>query len=348
MITASVIGAGWYAAENHIPALARRSDVRIDGVCRLGERELENVRTHFGFAFASEDVSKILARRPDIVIVASPHRLHHAHVAAALQAGAHVLCEKPMTVDPAEAWDLVARARRHGRHLLIANGYQYLPHLPAIRRRLAEGVIGKIEHMTCTFVSATRPVFEGTTGFARWQTSFFRPDLMTWQDPANGGGFAYGQMSHSIALLLWLTGLRPESVAARSYGTSDVDLADAATVGFAGGAVAAIGGSAGMPEGRRALLRLILAGSAGMMTIEMDRDEAWILTQEGIERLPIMAGDWAYNCVGPVDALVELASGRGENRAPGEIGAATVEILAAMLRSSRAGGAVQAIVGGAL
>ena len=338
MIKAAVIGAGWYAAENHIPALARRDDVVLDGVCRLGAGDLEKVRAHFGFAFASEDHRAVLARRPDIAIVASPHRLHHAHVRAALEAGAHVLCEKPMTVDPADAWDLVALARRHGRHLLIANGYQYLPHLPTIRDRLSAGAIGNIEHITCTFVSATRPVFEGSTGFARWQTTFFRPDVMTWQDPANGGGFAYGQMSHSVALMLWLTGLTPQAVAARSIGTGAVDLADAATIAFTSGAVAAIGGSAGMPEGQRALLRLVIAGSAGMMTIEMDRDEAMIHTSNGIERLPIAAGDWIYNCRGPVDALVDLAQGRGENRAPGEIGAATVGILAAMAASARTDG----------
>lgn len=343
MIRASVIGAGWYAAENHIPALARRADVLLDGVCRLGAAELAKVSTAFGFAFASEDHRAVLARRPDVVVVASPHRLHHAHVRDALDAGAHVLCEKPMTVDPAEARDLVAHARRVGRHLLIANGYHYLPHLDTIRARLAAGVIGAIEHITCTFVSATRPVFEGSVGFARWQTTMFRPDTMTWQDPSGGGGFAYGQMSHSIALMLWLTGLTPETVAARSTGTGAVDLADAAALGFAGGATAALGGAAGMPEGQRALLRLIIAGSAGVMTLELDRDEAAIHTVAGVERLPIAPGDWVYNCIGPIDALVELAQGRGDNRSPGAVGAATVAVLAGMQASSRAGGAMQVL-----
>jgi predicted dehydrogenase len=343
MIRAAVIGAGWYAAENHIPALARRADVVLDGVCRLGAEPLERVRRAFGFAFASEDYRAVLARRPDVVVVASPHHLHHRHVRDALDAGADVLCEKPMTVDPAEAHDLVARAQRLGRHLLIANGHQYLPHLPEIRRRLAAGVIGKIEYITCIFVSATRPVFEGAVGFARWETSYFRPDVATWQDPANGGGFGYGQLSHSIALMLWLTGLTPQAVSARSYGTGAVDLADAATVAFEGGAVAAIGGAAAMPEGHRALLRLVLAGSGGMMSIDMDRDAAEIQTAAGVERLPVAPGDWVYNCVGPVDALVELAQGRGENRAPAAIGAATVSIIAGMLHSARAGGAAQPI-----
>jgi predicted dehydrogenase len=334
MIKAAIIGAGWYAAENHIPVLASRNDVALDGVCRLGPEPLERVKNHFGFAFASEDHHAVLARRPDIVVVASPHHLHHEHVRDALESGAHVLCEKPMTVDPAHARDLVARAHRLNRHLLIANGYQYLPHLPDIRRRLAEGVIGKIEHIACTFVSATRPVFEGHVGFQRWTTSFFRPAIATWQDPANGGGFAYGQLSHSIALMLWLTNLTPRKVTAQTYGTGQIDLSDAATIAFDTGAVATVSGAAGMPEGHRALLRLIISGSAGTMSLELDRDTAEIHTEAGrIERLPIAPGDWIYNCAGPVNALADLAQGHGENRTPAEIGATTVAILAAMARS---------------
>ena len=338
-IRAAVIGAGWYAAESHIPTLAAHPDVILDAVCRLGARELEQLRTTFNFAFASENHHEILARHPDIVVVASPHRLHFRHVRDALDAGAHVLCEKPMTVEPTHAWDLVAHARHLNRHLLVANGYHYLPHLPAIRARLAQGAIGTIEHIACTFVSATRPVFEGTTGFARWNTTMFRPDILTWQDPLHGGGFAYGQMSHSIALMLWLTGLTPASVTARSTGPGDIDLADAATLIFTTGAVAAISGAAGMPEGQRALLRLILSGTTGMMTIELDRDEAAIHTAGGIERLAINPNDWVYTCAGPINALVDLAQGHGENLSPGETGAATVSILAAMRRSAQSGGA---------
>src|SRR3546814_4140903 len=55
------------------------------------------------------------SRRPDVVIVASPHHLHYQHARAAITSGAHVLCEKPMTLDVGEAWDLVALAKEHGR-----------------------------------------------------------------------------------------------------------------------------------------------------------------------------------------------------------------------------------------
>ena len=336
-VRVAVIGAGWYAAENHIPVLASRPDVALDGVCRLGAAELERVRSHFGFAFASEDHRDVLARRPDAAIVASPHHLHYAHARDAIEAGCHGLCEKPMTLDPAEAWDLVARARARGRHLLVANGYHYLRELARLRSLLGTAV-GPVEHVAANFVSATRNVFEGKAGLGRWQTSFFRPDPATWQDPKQGGGFAYGQLSHSIALTLWLTGLSPVSVSA-AMTPRDVDLFDAATVAFDGGAIGTFSGAAGMPEGQRALLTLHIVGRDGVVELALHRDVAAIQRHDGKEiRLDLSPGDWAYRCDGPVHALIDLAQGRGENLSSGAVGAATVDVIEAIHRSARLGG----------
>lgn len=335
-IRASVIGAGWYAAQNHIPVLAERQDVVLDGVSRLGAEPLARVKEHFGFAFASENYREVLARRPDVVVVASPHHLHYRHAREALEAGAHVLCEKPMTLDSAEAWDLVERAETRGLHLVVANGYHYLPGVDELKRRIAAGAIGRIEHAMCSFISATRDVFVGERGLQSWKTSFFRPDPATWQDPQRGGGFAYGQMSHAIALLLHLTGLRARSVSAHSFPQQGVDLCNAATLSFAEGAVGVLSGAAAMPQGNRALLRLFMTGSDGMLTAEFDRDWCEIRRFDGtVERLEIAREAWVYRCNGPVNALIDLAQGEGHNGSPGVIGAATVSIISALLHSSR-------------
>ena len=336
----AVIGAGWFAAQNHIPVLATRTDVVLDGVCRIGAAELERVRSSFGFAFASEDYREVLARRPQVVVVASPHHRHYEHCMAALDAGAHVLCEKPMTLDPAQAWALEAHARQKDRSLVLANGFNFLAGISALKQALEDGAVGRIEHVTCSFVSATRAVFEGDVGLARWQTHFFRPDRATWQDPAQGGGFAYGQLSHSIALMLWLTGLEPTAVNAHNHLAGAVDLCNAASVECSNGAVLALGGAAALPEGRRALLRLLIAGTEGVMDLEIDRDHAMVYRHDGTQRdLSVPAGQWNYHCEGPVHAVVDLAQDRGENLAPGRIGAATVSVIAAILASAGNGGA---------
>jgi len=345
-LRAAVIGAGWYAALNHIPMLARRDDVELDGVSRLGAEDLAKVQSHFGFAFASEDFRAVLARKPDIVVVASPHHLHYEHTAAALEAGAHVLCEKPMTLDPAEAWDLVARAKRLDRHLLIANGFNYLDQVDTLAARIADGLIGEIEHAMVSFISATRDVFSGEAGLKGWQTSMFRPARDTWQDPAKGGGFAYGQMSHALSLLFYLTGQAPVSISGQVMGTAGVDLANAATLTLTNGAVVSVSGAAGMPQGHHALLRLFISGSGGVVMAEFDRNNGEIRFTDGtVETLDLAPKAWSYRCDGPIDALVELARGRGSNRSPGHIGAQTTATIAAMLASAKAGGAVRPIRG---
>ena len=348
-LRASVIGAGWYAAQNHIPTLAARSEVELDGVCRLGVDELERARAHFGFAFASEDVGAVLARKPDIVVVASPHHLHFEQARAALENGAHVLCEKPMTIDPRQAWELVRIAEHHDRHLLLANGYNYLDQVDALRQRIADGAIGRIEHVMASFISATRDVFAGDDGLYAWQTAFFRPERSTWQEPTQGGGFAFGQLSHSLALLYFLTGLRPQTVSSHSLMHEGVDLANSAVIRLSNGAVASISGAAAMPQGNRGLMRLFLAGSEGIMTIEFDRDFCEIRRHDGRnEVIDIAPGAWIYNCKGPVNALVDLALGQGQNLSPGDIGARTTATIAAMLASNRADAApINVIDGGA-
>jgi len=345
-LRAAVIGAGWFAAQNHIPVLAGRPEVVLDGVCRLGASDLARVKSHFGFAFASQDPAEVLARDPDIVVVASPHRFHYEHAAAALRAGAHVLCEKPMTLDPAEAWALVDLARACDRHLLIANSYNYLPQVDALRQRIAGGAIGTLEHAMCSFVSVTRDVFTGARGLSKWDDTFFRPERSTWQDPAAGGGFAYGQLSHSLALMFFLTGTIPESVGAMTVEQDGVDIADAAMLRLRGGAVASISGSVAMPETGRALMRIFLCGSGGVALAEFDRNIGEIRTNDAPpERLALGPTDWQVRSDGPVHALVDLALGRGTNLSPGDIGARTTATVAAMLASARAGGAVMPVAG---
>ena len=105
---------------------------------------LERIRDEWGFAVASEDYRDVLEAGIDICLVASPPSLHHEHAKESLEAGAHVLVEKPFTVDPADAWDLVATAERAGKHLLVS-GWNYLPIVREAKRLMTERGIGRAE-----------------------------------------------------------------------------------------------------------------------------------------------------------------------------------------------------------
>jgi predicted dehydrogenase len=345
-LKAAVIGAGWFAAHSHIPTLAKRPEVALDGVCRLGAAELERVKSHFGFEFASEDWREVLARQPDLVLICSPHKFHYEQAKAALLGGAHVMCEKPMTLDPGQAWELAALAEARGLHLLVPNSHNYLPHVHHLRERILGGEIGALEHVVCSMISVTRDVFVGAAGLKRWDTTFFRPERSTWQDPAAGGGFAWGQMSHSFALSYYLTGLVPQRVAALTKDDEGVDIADAAIVGFEGGANGSYSGSVAMPQSSSALMRVFVAGSNGLITADFDLGRCDIRLNEGQSKtLPIAPGEWSVDPAAPVNALVDLALGRGRNQSDGRIGAMTTATIHAMLQSAKSGGTMLPVMG---
>jgi hypothetical protein len=86
-------------------------------------------------------------------------------------------------------------------------------------------------------------------------------------------------------------------------------------------------------------MRLFVTGSKGTATLEFDRDSCEFHREDGsVRRFPIGDGEWKPRGAAPIDALIDLALGRGANRSPGEIGAATVATIAAMLKSSAGGG----------
>jgi predicted dehydrogenase len=96
-----------------------------------------------------EDVAALLRRDDvDLVYIATPPFLHHAQALAALEAGKHVICEKPLALTVAQADEMVAAARRNGR-LLVANLMQrYNPLFDAVRQLIRSRVLGDFLHAT--------------------------------------------------------------------------------------------------------------------------------------------------------------------------------------------------------
>src|SRR5262245_13619830 len=249
------IGAGWWATANHMPLLARRDDVELTAVCRLGASELRQVKARFGFRIATEDAEE-LVRHPglDAVVVTSPHTLHYQHARLALEQGLHVMCEKPMCTRGDDARELVRLARERSCILLVPYGWHYKPFIRQAKKWLDEKVIGAIQFALCHMASPIRTLLQG----GRFQVEsnsgqasgvLFEPEPETWADPAvAGGGYGLAQLSHSTGMLCWLTGLVPESVFALMCAfESRVDLYDAIGVKFAGEAIGTVSGAGTVP-----------------------------------------------------------------------------------------------------
>ena len=320
---------------------------------------LERIQRRFGFEHASTDFRDVLAHEPDICIVGSPVRWHHEHARAALEAGAHVLVEKPFTLDPADAWDLDSVARGADRHLVVSFGWHYKPIVMQAKALMDEAAgIGPVEQVSVVMASTTREVLRGTIlPFAADQQASGEfvadpdeatdPELVpraeTTMDPAvSGGGYGQAQLSHAIGLALWLTGLRGSEVFAfMAPPDAPVELHDAIAVRFDGGAIGTVsGGSAHLgAHHNKHELDVRLIGSAGQLQVDLERERLWRFRPPADElEVPLPANAGLYDCRGPMDALVDLALGREvPNASPAELGARTVEIIEAAYRSARTG-----------
>ena len=210
-IRVGVIGAGSWALASHLPNLAKDKDVEFVGVSRKGSEILNKIKKNFNFQIASENYQDVLDAGVDLCIVGSPTGLHHEHAMAALKSGAHVMCEKPVTIDPKQAWELDETAKKLDKHLVIAFGWNYLQMLQRAKELMLERGIGELEHMTITMASQCRELLSNT-GTYPYASPESLPEPSTWIDPRlSGGGYGQAQLSHALGMGLWLTDSRIES-----------------------------------------------------------------------------------------------------------------------------------------
>lgn len=340
-----VIGAGSWTVASHLPNLARRADaIEFAGVSRLGRPLLEKIRDQYGFRVASEDYRDVIGAGIDICVVASPSALHHEHAKAALEAGAHVLVEKPVTIGPEQAWDLVETARRLDRHVVVSFGWNYFPMVREAKRLMTSGGgIGEVEQITIDMASQTRELLSNSGAYPGADEGS-APEAGTWTDPAlSGGGYAQAQLTHALGLALWLTGLRGKEVFALMSAplAAPVELHDAIALRYDNGAIGTLaGGSCHLgANNNKHQLEVRVIGSGGQFQIDLEREIVWRYRgpQDDVH-IDVAPDAGVYNCRGPIDALVDLALGRDvENCSSIELGARTVEILAAAYRSARSG-----------
>jgi predicted dehydrogenase len=339
-----VIGAGSWAIASHLPNFAkRRHELEFVAVSRKGPEMLERVRSEWGFQYASEDYRAVLDAGIDICLVSSPSGSHHEHALAALGSGAHVLVEKPVTISPADAWDLARTADRLGRHLLVSFGWNYRPMLRAAKRLMDETGVGTIEQLSLHMASQTRELLAASGAYPAASPES-APEPATWADPAlSGGGYAQAQLSHALGIALWLTGLRATEVFAfmSAPHNEPVELHDAAALRFAGGAIGTMaGGSAHLNAGgNKHQVELRVIGSTGQFQLDLEREALWLFSAPGTDVRPELEPEAGlYDCDGPPNALVDLALGKDvENCSPGWLGARTVDVLDGCYRSARTG-----------
>jgi predicted dehydrogenase len=335
-----IIGAGWWATQVYIPAILGNRRAELVAINRRDPTALARILDAFPGPRGYRDYREMIAAEAlDGVIVGSPHTLHHEHAGAVIDAGCHVLIDKPMTTSAATARDLVERADRAGVGIAIPYGWNFTPFVDTAAQAIRAGRIGEPRHILCHLASATFDLFSGA-GLSNAANHMFQPQASTWADPDQAGGYGWGQLSHALGLLFRLVDLRPVQVAAmRTTSPTGVDLCDAAILRFACGAQASLSGTALLPKHATRQLDVRIHGTEGALFLDMERARMDLRRFDGDDLvLDLPAGAGAYDTAQAVARFCEMcAGGPAVTEASGLIGLRSVEVLDAMYRAFRSG-----------
>lgn len=184
-----MLGTG-FARRVQIPAFLACDDVSITSIASGNIENAQAAAVEFGIGHATADWRETVSNPDvDLVCITTPPNLHREMALFALERGKHVLCEKPMAMNMAEAQELAAVAARKPLLALIDHELRFQPGRLLSYHMLRDGAIGKIRHAKAIF----RAPHRGDTGLP-WNW---------WSDASAGGGALGAIASHIIDSFHW-------------------------------------------------------------------------------------------------------------------------------------------------
>jgi predicted dehydrogenase len=186
------IGGGGIVRYSHIPNFTRLPNVQAVAVCDVNEERVKTLAAETGIAGAYTDYEQMLAEaKPDITVVATPNVFHKPHALAALNAGSHVLCEKPLALTYADAKEMFATAQQRGKVLTVGTHYRWSDPMRMAKAHVDGGFFGRIY--------AARTVWHRRSGIPGYGSWFTNADLA-------GGGGLLDIGIHALDRALYLMG----------------------------------------------------------------------------------------------------------------------------------------------
>jgi predicted dehydrogenase len=194
----AIVGVGALVYKMHEPAFALPG-VQVVGACDINADTGAPRAQALGCPFFT-DYQEMLAKvHPDVTVVMTPHYIHAQIAIDALHAGSHVLTEKPMALQVAEADAMIAAAAETG-HLLAVNfQHRQRPEVKTAKALITEGRLGKLQRIK---LITPWPRSEKYYGMATWRA--------TWW--GEGGGVLMNQAPHDLDLVCHLMGGAPSRV----------------------------------------------------------------------------------------------------------------------------------------
>jgi predicted dehydrogenase len=322
-----IIGNG-RIAKNHLKAITLLANARLAAVCDIDTSRLAEAREQYGCQTYSD--YKELLNNPDIEIVniCTPSGLHARIAIDAMNAGKHVLVEKPMAMSLYEADAMIAAAEKNGVRLGVVHQNRFNKAIVKLRRAFEEGCFGKLTHGAATI---------------RWHRDKNYYAQAPWRGTwAQDGGCLMNQSIHNIDLLQWMMGPVESVFAYTATNAREIEGEDAAVavLKFKNGAFATIEASTTVyPRNLEETLHIFgTTGTAGIGGIAVNKIEAWrfagddeaaVLADQDKEP-PNVYGFGHYDIIR--DFTDAVASDR-RPAVPGEEGRKALEIILAIYHS---------------
>jgi predicted dehydrogenase len=312
-----IVGCARIARRGLIPGILGS---RAGALEALASRDLATARSwavEFGIPRAYGSYQELLDDpQIDAVYLPLPNELHRPWVFAAAEAGKHVLCEKPLARDVAEAQAMVDRCRQRRVVLMEAFMWRHQPRTAELRRLVANGAIGELRLFRSAFSFAIEP--------GDWRL-----------DPARGGGSLFDIGCYGVNAARLFTGLEPDAVRSLArFGPTGVDLSLTAELRFPNGVLALVDCS--FEQARRCSYDLV--GTRGVIEVP----DAYIPRGPSIARLGADGGaveqrvfDDCNQYAALVDAFTAAVLDGQGLLDPAEDGLAQMKVMDAVLTAAR-------------
>lgn len=312
-------------AERVIPSLRKIPGQELVGVVSRGAARAQEFAAAQGLSQAHTELGRFLAEgRYDAVYISSTNEQHHAQTLAALAAGCHVMCEKPLAMSLADGQAMVAAAHAANRvlgtnhHLRASSCHQQM------RDWIAAGTLGRVHGVQVS------------------HAVYLPPHLQGWRldAPDAGGGVVLDILVHNTDLLRFLLQSDPLHISTHTLqaGLAQGAVEDSAmsVIGFADGTLAMTHESFVAPH---AVTRLHVLGTEGNLYAEGSLTQAgggrlWLRNADGERELPVPVVDLYEVGFG---AFVRACAGDGRPLASGADGVKAMATALAGLASARSG-----------
>lgn len=337
-----VIGLGM--GRHHIGGYQGHPGAQVVAAADMDEKRLAEICDKYNVPNRYTSAEEMLEKeRLDVVSVATPNKFHKAFSVAALQAGCHVLCEKPMAMSAAEGREMLAAASQAGKRLMINFSYRFSEQSTALKQQVDAGILGEVY-----FARTVWHRRRGLPGFGGW----------FGQKALSGGGPLIDLGVHRLDLALWLMGYpKPVWVLGSTYNPIGAELAakqgkqfdveDLAVglVKFANGATLVVEASWAANIKESEFMETRLYGTkAGLVQRNLDETykfEAEIFLEKDGAHFDMKLHPPLPGTTTPYYHFIDAILNDRPHTATGEEGLLVMEILDALYRSAAEGGPVE-------